>query len=254
MADFLNKISLYDILAMLVPGGTLYIVMLLALGFDLSIDDSKISLTLAWVIALAFSYILGLINQTLTYLVWNPFRNNPQMIVCKDCKVIPFLNIVIRSPFVWLYILGAIFLLVKNIHTSVFYSIIIALILFCLLLICFLKRNKKQDSNNKIVKNYLIRYYYVATHRYRNDTFIIEGQIAFLQNMLIPLLSILALPNTSLNTYCYNENSICVIRISLCCIIILSIIVIFFRQMKVYRCIMEDYMYLKRINKQENKE
>ena len=43
MADFFNKISLYDILAMLVPGGTLYIVMLLALGFDLSIDDSKIS-------------------------------------------------------------------------------------------------------------------------------------------------------------------------------------------------------------------
>lgn len=82
MKDFVAKISLYDILAMLIPGGTIFLFLSLTLGYKLKMDKELIDPILGWVIALVLSYLLGIINHVYTLNLWKCFRNNPEMIFC----------------------------------------------------------------------------------------------------------------------------------------------------------------------------
>lgn len=242
---------------MLVPGGTLYVFFIIGLGVNLVINEQEINPTLAWIIALVVSYILGLINQTLSSILWSKFRNNPNMIKCaihNTEKKISIYNS--QFTFVFPITFVAIFLLftyfyteqcMKKIENGEFFSLVLLIILTLLLV------NIRNDKNSKIIDKYYHMYYYVATHKYRNDISILEGQVAFLQSMLIPLYCLLLLPNSSYRFAISNEN-VCIIKILLFFLIIFSIPVIFFRQMKIYQCVNEDYEYLKRCKSEETKE
>lgn len=39
MMDFTSKLSLYDIIAMIIPGGTILLYLLINLGYKLTIDE-----------------------------------------------------------------------------------------------------------------------------------------------------------------------------------------------------------------------
>ena len=262
MSDFWGKLSLYDILAMLVPGGTLYVFFLLATGFDLVIYEYEINPALAWTIALVVSYILGLINQTFTSILWSESRNNPNMIhnAYKKGKTIPIYHhvFIFFIPFS-LIALSLLFAqlwpekCVEMIVNEEFYIIFLILVIILILFIRIYIRNNAENEKG-IIGQYYKMYYYVATHTYRKDIFIIEGQVAFLQSMLIPLSCLLLLPSSSFNLINGTEN-VCAIKLLLLFIILFSIPVIFIRQMKIYQCVKEDYEYLKRCEYEEkNKE
>ena len=78
MKDIVSKFSLYDILAMIVPGGTILLYISLSLLENtLIFDVSKAHASITWAIILIVSYLLGLINQYITSQIWKSFRNNP---------------------------------------------------------------------------------------------------------------------------------------------------------------------------------
>ena len=74
--NFLSKLSLYDILAMIVPG---FIILLWGLSMcklswmpnTLEVDNSII-----WAIWLIAAYLIDIINHLLTSRIWNKTRNS----------------------------------------------------------------------------------------------------------------------------------------------------------------------------------
>lgn len=253
MSDFWGKLSLYDILAMLVPGGTLYVFFLLASRFDLVIYEYEINPALAWTIALVVSYILGLINQTFTSILWSEFRNNHKMINSKSYTDFAFIRIMVKMGAVKASVLISISLFAIG-TSSENVCKVLSFVPFCIFLILFIKSVITKKNGSDESTDYLLKYYYVATHKYRNDISILEGQVAFLQSMLIPLSCLLLLPSSSFNLINGTEN-VCAIKLLLLFIILFSIPVIFIRQMKIYQCVKEDYEYLKRCEYEEkNKE
>lgn len=74
--NFLSKLSLYDILAMIVPG---FIILLWGLSMcklswmpnTFEVDNSII-----WAIWLIAAYLIGIINHVLTSRIWNKTRNS----------------------------------------------------------------------------------------------------------------------------------------------------------------------------------
>lgn len=257
MSHFLGKISLYDVLAMLIPGGIIYIFFLLSLGYNLTFDEFQIDTALGWFIALVLSYLLGLINQTITSIMWKPFRNNPNMIKyasdISEHRQRPY-----TSFFVYLCPIIIIALFILGFwHNEIVVLAIVPFFIFCivcfkLVFSCTLYQEIQDKNEEKLLNGYLEKYYYVMTHTYRNDISIIEGQIAFMQSLLIPMFCILLLPNhniaslfTSLNA---DNNIICVVKLLLFFTIIISIPVICERQIKIYQCVFEDFKFLSKIH------
>lgn len=292
MSDFLKKISLYDILSMLIPGGVIYIFLLLTQGFALKLNENKIDPTLGWIVSLTVSYLLGLINHSLTSLIWSPFRNNFQMIKCagikygnlkyvdndrnEPCwfcttfakhkiskKILAAEKAMQRSPCVLflVYLSSGIIVTIciftifrQEIFSYVDYIFmpffVFAIITFCQFVSC-IKGESQHIVKKGIIEDYYQRYYYVATHSYRKDMFVIEGQVAFMQSMLIPIFCLLLLPDYKYDMLLNCGACSSAIKVILCLIVIFSIPAIFCRQMKIYQCVFEDYKFLPR--EQDNK-
>ena len=96
--NFLSKLSLYDILAMIVPG---FIILLWGLSMcklswmqnTFEVDNSII-----WAIWLIAAYLIGIINHVLTSRIWNKTRNSHDFLAetlqntkkeIKDYKYLP---------------------------------------------------------------------------------------------------------------------------------------------------------------------
>ena len=193
-----SKLSLYDILVMVIPGGFL----LYALCPEISSAFSEIgSGTIKWTFIAVLAYLIGLINHQLTSLVWCSFRNCPKML---SISLICF-----RARF-----------LSKKSN-------------------CLKKLSKscKIKTQNGIVHAYYKAYYHVAQKRYNNDISIMEGQVAFLQSMLLPVIAM------SVSLVCCGKMQPCCPCASI--VLILSMIVtIYKRQMKIYNRVWEDDKYL----------
>ena len=269
MKDFTSKLSLYDILSMVIPGGTIFLFLSLAFGNQLSIDQSKISPALGWTIALVISYLLGLINHVCTAMIWRCFRNCPIMLKQsliktqqelgdtqhllrltdrekKCCKIVHcWMNEVmgIGVPIIVLTIITSHFLNTEILKVLPF--ILLASISIITSILC-LTKNKNDKENQCLLNRYYEAYYFVANHRPNGNISIMEGQVAFLQNMLTPLLLYVFLPKEVFSgIFCLIDLS--VLKILLGCGILLMISTVFYRQEKIYRCIWEDYEFLNRL-------
>ena len=237
---------------MIIPGGALFIFFLLSLGFSLTFDENKINPTVAWAASLVISYLLGLINQTFTSFIWKSFRNNPHMIkYASEDKSISKCSYILFLIYLCPFIITSAFILGLW-HKNNF--ICIATIPFCIFCIiclyqafCYIYGKVQDEKGKKIQNEYLEKYYYVVTHTYRNDISIIEGQIAFMQSLLIPIFCILLLPDSNIKPIFPGSNCdyIRMVKLLLFFIITISIPVIFIRQMKIYQCVFEDFKYLK---------
>lgn len=80
MNELTSKLSLYDILSMIIPGGTILLFLALTVGCELRFDGYKIAPVISGTIVIVVSYLLGLINHSFTSCLWKPFRNNSKMI------------------------------------------------------------------------------------------------------------------------------------------------------------------------------
>lgn len=102
-------------------------------------------------------------------------------------------------------------------------------------------KGRSEQSPNEI-NQYYSKYYYVLKCRYSNDIPIMEGQVAFIQNMIIPISLALIFPLTD-----------CVAIQSVIALILpLLILTVFHIQKKIYRRVLLDYKYLLKCNQDAN--
>lgn len=93
-----------------------------------------------------------------------------------------------------------------------------------------------------ICDSYYKAYYKVIQHKYNNDIPIMEGQVAFMQSLLLPLVLItpVVANDSSLQWSCP-----CIRTLVMSLFIISVILTIYARQMKIYNRVWEDDKYLK---------
>ena len=250
MDSLFSKLSLYDLLAMVIPGGVLLYICTICTGIHLPCDVSAVG----WVGIATLSYLLGLINHQLTAWIWRPFRNNTAMLTkshrtflkrdkqksneseksktsCPYCPAIVYLImllVVIGISCIWNHLCIC--------RCIVWFLIAFALIIASFILSC---RWRVED---KICDTYYKAYYKVIQHKYNNDIPIMEGQVAFMQSLLLPLVLItpVVANDSNLQWSCPS------IRTLVMGIFIFSVILtIYARQMKIYNRVWEDDKYLK---------
>ena len=124
---------------------------------------------------------------------------------------------------------------------SIGYFYIVLSTLFIILSLCIIRYwNKGDIIYAKIIKNeYYKAYYYIQQKSKNTDISVIEGQVAFLQSMLLPLALMITLPNTILIPSSYG-----VIRLVLFIIFLIIFPIIYNRIRKIHSRVWEDYNFL----------
>lgn len=205
MDQFLGKLSLYDIIVMIIPGGAILLFFLDYYGVDLvSIGSNDIS-SLIVLGAVVASYIIGMGNHVIAKKLWGVFRNNNFLLSYSLKKT-------------------------KNVYTIELNK---------------LTENLEADSdetkfqmNTKLRDRYYEAYSYVLEESCYDGIPIIEGQVAFLQSMVIPGLLILMLLSK------YDSIPLLLGGILL---FLLLFYLIFDRIILIHKLVWEYYEYTKRI-------
>ena len=205
MDQFFGKLSLYDIIVMIIPGGAILLFFLDYYGVELvSIGSNDISL-LTVLGAVVASYIIGMGNHVIAKKLWGVFRNNCFLLSYSLKKA-------------------------KNEYTKKLNSLIENVNLDC----CKLHLQSKILLEDK----YYEAYSYVLEESCYDGIPIIEGQVAFLQSMVIPGLLILMLLSK------YDSTPLLLGGILL---FLLLFCLIFDRIILIHRLVWEYYEYTKRI-------
>lgn len=244
MKELVSKLSLYDILAMVIPGGLILWCISLSGCRLLQITDKA----LFWIVSLVFSYLIGLINHMLTSYIWLCFRNNKKMIneakrrYLDDIGKIKYMK---QQPacclFKYLFILLMIYLLYMAISkVNVANHHIISLICFVVtaLLVYVIIQDKINPThiNLTTIDDYYKAYYNAMQYRYSDDIPIMESQVAFIQNLTIPIIVFIFIP---LPLWIYGSMKI---------IVVIMLPLLFWTicntQMKIYTRVWEDNHYL----------
>lgn len=205
MNQFLGKLSLYDIIVMIIPGGAILLFFLDYYGVNLvSIGSNDIS-PLTVLGAVVASYIIGMGNHVIAKKLWGVFRNNNFLLSYSLKKT-------------------------KNVYTIELNK---------------LTENLEADSDEtkfqmstKLRDRYYEAYSFVLEKSRYNCISIVEGQVAFLQSMVIPgLLMLLYLSK-------YESAPLLLGGILL---FLLLFYLIFDRIILIHKLVWEYYEYTKRI-------
>lgn len=205
MDKFLGKLSLYDIIVMIIPGGVILLFFLDYYGVDLlSIDSNDINSLAVWGAVVA-SYIIGMGNHVITKIFWGKFRNNSFLLSYSLKKA-------------------------KNEYTKNLNSLIENVNLDC----C-----KSDLQSKKLLEDkYYEAYSYVLEESCYDGIPIIEGQVAFLQSMVIPGLLILML---------LSKYDSCPLLLGGILLLLLLFYLIFDRTILIHKQVWEYYEYTKRV-------
>lgn len=276
MKDIVSKFSLYDILAMVIPGGAIIVSITLMIKNLLVINENLIEKPLFWIIWLVVSYIIGLLNHILAVFAWKMFRNNDFMIKLSVEKARSHLSenghfyeltntikisnidkgrirnwICLIMSVSLVYIIFASLMLIANCIYKKCNSIDISLMLtipfIAILLISAVELiyalMSSKGSDPIVLQKYYSAYYFVAKNKYNDDISIMEGQIAFLQNMVFPLVLFCFAPKDFLEELIPGISGVLLLLLLIISILAI-IIVVFCRQMKIYQRVWDDYEYL----------
>lgn len=264
MKELFSKLSFYDILAMLIPGGTILVFIALSWNLELYFDTSNMAPALAWAIMLTLAYLVGIVNHIATSVLWSPFRNKLKMIneagkavdgvkvekpnqVLLCCCITLFITIFVlvclyfycckwNDCACWIFVVPGYYMIMLGIS------------------LCNNRRkgSKKEDEKENLKEAYYQSYYYALKSRYSNDIPIMEGQVAFMQSMIIPLCLLAVLPCGVLDDYIPCEYIACV-RGLIISLIVLLILAIILRQRKIYERVWEDAKFFKLLQQNEKK-
>lgn len=152
MDKFLGKLSLYDMIVMVIPGGTILLFFLDYYGVDLLSIGSDIS-PLVVLGAVVASYIIGMGNHVIAKKLWKTLRNNYWLLsyCLKNAK-----NVYTTE----------LNKLTENIETD--------------------RDEIELLLKTKLRDKYYEVYSYVLERSHYDGISIIESQVAFLQSMVIP--------------------------------------------------------------------
>lgn len=281
MNNLLSKFSLYDLIAMVIPGFTILLFLSSLLGHKWNYCSCVTNSMVFWIVVIALSYIIGLVNEFLCRNLWSGVRNNVS-IINKQLKVIideigeakylPKYNTNIKdysccscmclTSILGMAIIGILEVVAEKIlcisSCRCYYNNLFILLLYFGILkgIAFIINHfhDKKSQSKKLLDHYYEAYYYVQKSTYNNTFSIIEGQVAFLQNMLIPISLFLILPlriySNSYGTplFCNCDCFYCVVKVLLASLLALMIYTIHGRIAKIHYLVWSDYEYLKRIS------
>lgn len=272
---FASRLSLYDIISMLIPGSILLFVLgkyfpcLSLCGFSDLGNDSNIAIVLFILCPLA--YLVGIANHFLSNIIWDAYRNNVYLISScfNDVKeqlihtpnldnLIKGQQMPVNKSNVWYKFTHYGFLLciaivilcaiISNIIYSLhylFYTSIVLTTIIGIIWLAFtnwdcLQHNK---GNKNIIGKYYQAYYYVQQNANCKDIPIMEGQVAFMQAMAIPLALLAAMPGL------YPANTAnCYINLLLFLVYVGIYPLVFIRLKKIHSRVWEDYEFLKQID------
>ena len=104
------------------------------------------------------------------------------------------------------------------------------------------------DTKNLLLDKYYTAYYYAERNRDATPYSFLEGQIALCRNMILPILLI---PSTlaKIEMFSCLDGHIGI----MCGFAVLLFVFVMLRQEKLYRCVMEDYEYTKRMELNDEK-
>lgn len=271
---FASRLSLYDIISMLIPGGILLFVLgkyfpcLSLCGFSDLENDSNIAIVLFILCPLA--YLVGITNHFLSNIIWGAYRNNVYLI--SSCfnnvkeqlihtpnlnQLVKGLQMQVNKPnilcslsqygfllcmiiVIFCALLNKIFSLHYLFYTSIVLTTIIGIIWLAFTNCDCLQHNK---GNKNIIGKYYQAYYYVQQNANCKDIPIMEGQVAFMQAMAIPLALLAAMPGL-----CAANTANCYINLLLFLVYVGIYPLVFIRLKKIHSRVWEDYEFLKQID------
>ncbi len=284
MEAFISKLSLYDILVMVIPGG----ILLWCLSkyfpetsvFSLSFigEYGKSAFVTVFLIA---AYVVGIFNHIITHTLWHPFRNNPELLIkslrdnMSRFEEMPHISSLFNNhipdvdytraftskwQFVFITALGIVTIagfMGMLFHLPLTSCKAITLLPLAFLLFWFLywlfckTANLSECENNsdtrQILSAYDKAYYFALKSAYSSDIAVVEGQAAFLQSLLIPLAFTIASPND--NIYFPINGTV---KLLLFIIYIGLFPTIFNRMELVHSRVWEDYEFLKYYNRDDS--
>lgn len=281
-----SKLSLYDILAMLIPGALIiFWASNVIFGNDLTIDESRINPWIVGVFFTATSYLVGIMYCKFMELVWNIvfkscnykskgyfflFIPGFLVVLCLLCSFLRF-NDLFSCVLMKLIVLLAVFFITAWLYKAdkiVKFFYVLLLLLernnLKMIEIAYLKIKKEtsieqvQNRSNSRCGNYYEAYAFVAKNTYRNDVHILESQFAFLRSMfgVVLLYEVICLLYSfdllkdrfeSLMDSLFPGVSVCLISICLLLLLIAIPFVMACIQKKIYEIVWEDYKYLHRV-------
>lgn len=242
---FLSGVSVFDFLTMVLPG-CVYIALIGGLlGYQPFVVTVSSGAFAKYLMLLVVAYLIGIVHNAAMDFIFKWFRNNACYIQSQYSKVFKYCclsNSVLLD-------LGIPEIQISPNKKGIFQSQI-----RCLLdnfKMCFYKNKIDfygvcELDKTKVLNGYYKAYYFVAKNSINSSLSIMECQVAFIRNMLFPLLFMTAQFCTVLDAVGLNiECSRIVILILYILGIVSLVMVMINRQNKIYRRVFEDYVYLK---------
>lgn len=240
---FLSGVSIFDFLTMIIPGGIIIAIIGEWLGyipFVINVCDK--SAFTSYIILCVVVYLIGLIHNAFMDFLFNWwFRNNAYYIqyfhiITSENKKENILTINAKGCYKYCILRDiCIFIQALKKECSFFDKKIFKV--------------RKNNKNRNIRREYYRAYYYITNHSINSSISIMECQVTFIRNMLIPAICICF----------YYDMFKCVLGMPdiqwgyFFIAIIALFITMISRQNKIYRRVWEDYLYLKYIEKEEEK-
>lgn len=250
MNNIFPKLSIFDTLAMMIPGGVTLATLISLLGYQFQLNESiPIEKWIIYTAILFFCYLLGNIVNAIMDIIWYPIRNNPLFLKISkhiyDCSLRPSDSYYIcRNLFLFVISTGIIGITTMSLYCKPYIGFILIIAVLFLLLVWIIRQTYDKQS----IEEYYKQYYFVTINSINNNISIVESQISFMRNMLFPLTIFCILKGNRVLPDYFPE----IINSGLLdagCFLLFATIII--RQHKIYIMVWDDYKYLKL--KEENK-
>lgn len=266
--DVFKGFSLYDILSMIIPGGILlwilsdYIPEPKTIANVISIGNNSAS---SFFFLCPFAYIIGILNHIIASKLWRYFRNNPYLLVkCLDEEInllghpqtlSDIRNMVHISAYkekafedfvdfsfltaIGIVTLGMIIDIIFQTHVNNYAFMAIAITYTIIWgLVTMIGNDTDDKSMSSIIVPYYKAYYLHLQESKNSDINVLEGQVAFLQSMTIPLALLLVSHNDRITTdYSIVRGMILVIYVAI-------FPVVYNRLVKIHSLVWEAYEFL----------
>lgn len=252
MNNIFPKISIFDTLAMMIPGGATLAIIISCFDYNLQMGKSiEIEEWIIYTIILVSCYLLGNIVNVIMDIIWYPIRNNPMFLriskhIYKCSLQVNDSYYLCRNLVLLVFTTGIIVIETMALYCKQCFEFISIVFVLFLFIVWFVRQFKDKQ---RLVK-YYEQYYYVAKNSTNNNISIIEAQIAFMRNMLFPLIMFSILKEKTLFPSYFPELYETGLIAAGSFLLFVTIII---RQHKVYVIVWEDYKYLKLLKKEEKK-
>lgn len=241
---FLSGVSVFDFLTMIVPGCVYIAIIGGFLGyvpFVITVSTGNFS---RYLLLFVVAYLIGIVHNAVMDFIFKWFRNNACYIQSQYSKVFKYCRLSncvlsdLNMPEIQIYPNK------KGIFQSQIRSILDNFKM------CFYKNkidfyDACEFDKTMVLNGYYKAYYFVAKNSNNSSLSIMECQVAFIRNMLFPLLFMIAQFCTVLDAIGLNIECSRVAILILYILGIVSLVMVMInRQNKIYRRVFEDYVYL----------